>query len=188
LAARLPPALRARHKRYRTISSSDVSFSRRAARAATAPTEKGRSGRSWPAEIWPKTLPSKAQTDQPSENPPPKQSTTDGEGGAGTHRPLPYQFGWQATVITQSLFPFHNPYIGPNSFRPRAQTEVTDTYTLFLGTRLTRNSEVYLNPEWALGQGVGGGAGLGGYTNGDLIGPAGLRTDPYIARLLPVHE
>src|SRR5205085_1262879 len=129
-------------------------------------------------------LPCTAQTDQSSEIPPPKQSTADEEGGAGTHRPLPYQFGWQATVIPQSLFPFHSPYSGPKSFQSRAQTEVTDTYTLFLGTRISRHSEIYLNPEWARGQGVGGGAGLGGYPNGDLIGPSGLRTYPYIARLM----
>jgi carbohydrate-selective porin OprB len=99
---------------------------------------------------------------------------------------LPYQFGWQATVIPQSLFPFHSPYAGPNSFKSRGETEVTTTATLFLGARLTRSSEIYLNPEWALGQGIGGGVGLGGYPNADLIGTSGLRTSPYIARLL-VH-
>jgi hypothetical protein len=131
-------------------------------------------------------LPSVAQTPQPSEDQPAQQSTPGIQESAGTHRPLPYQFGWQATVIPQSLFPFHSPYAGPNSFKSRAETEVTETATLFLGARLTGSSDIYLNPEWALGQGVGGGAGLGGYPNADLIGTSGLRTYPYIARLL-VH-
>jgi hypothetical protein len=127
-----------------------------------------------------------AQTTQPSGDQPADQTTSGIQESAGTHRPLPYQFGWQATVIPQSLFPFHSPYAGPNSFKSRRQVEVTGTATLFLGARLTGNSEIYLNPEWALGQGIGGGAGLGGYPNADLIGTSGLRTYPYIARLL-VH-
>jgi carbohydrate-selective porin OprB len=56
--------------------------------------------------------------------------------------------------------------------------------TLFLGQTITGNSEVYLNPEWALGRGIGNEVGLSGYTNDDLAGTPGQRSYPYIARLL----
>lgn len=39
-----------------------------------------------------------------------------------------------------------------------------------------------MNPEIALGNGVSSGAGLAGYSNGDLIGQPSLRPEPYIAR------
>jgi hypothetical protein len=84
-------------------------------------------------------LPSMPQTSQPSQAGEAEQNTAGIQEGAGTHRPVPYEFGWQVTVIPQSLFPFHSPYAGPNSFQSRGQTEMTDTCTLFLGTRITRS-------------------------------------------------
>jgi hypothetical protein len=57
-------------------------------------------------------LPSTAQTSQPSEDEPADQSTPGIQESAGTHRPLPYEFGWQATLIRQRLLPFHSPYAG----------------------------------------------------------------------------
>src|SRR5712692_2403921 len=66
-------------------------------------------------------LPSKAQTDPTPAETPPQQTTTGGRESAGTQRPLPYQFGWQATVITQGLIPFHSPYAGLNSFKRRGE-------------------------------------------------------------------
>jgi high affinity Mn2+ porin len=119
-----------------------------------------------------------AQTDQP-----PEAKNNAAEERAGRQPPPPYQFNWQATLIVQSLFPFHSPYAGPNSLRSRREAQVTETDTLFLGARITRHSEIYLNPEWALGQGISGGLGLGSYSNADLIGPSSLRIYPYIARL-----
>lgn len=104
-------------------------------------------------------------------------------------RPLPqispearYDYQGEATFILQHLFPFRSPYAGPNSFRSRDETEITDTYTLYLGARLVRNLEVYVNPEIAWGNGLSGGTGLAGYTNGDLIGQNSLRPYPYLAR------
>src|SRR2546425_4308169 len=125
---------------------------------------------------WVYGLPARAQTSPPSEGQPPDKNPPGIQESAGTHRPLPYQFGWQATVLPQSLFPFHSPYVGTNSFKSRGEIQVTETATLFLGTRLTGNSEIYLNPEWALGQGVCGGAGQGGYPNGDPTAPSGVRS------------
>jgi len=82
----------------------------------------------------------------------------------------------------QSLRAFRSPYEGPSSFRSRNETELSHSYTLFLGARLTRSVEVYLNPELALGNGVGGVTGLAGYPNGDLTGQPSLPYRPYLAR------
>lgn len=93
-----------------------------------------------------------------------------------------YQMGGQATFTLQNLIPFHNPYEGPNSLPSRGEAELTHTYTLFLGARFTKNVEIYLNPEVALGNGLNGGTGLAGYPNGEVIGQGGVPTNPYLAR------
>lgn len=104
-------------------------------------------------------------------------------------KPLPalspdarYDYQGEATFILQHLVRFHSPYEGAGSLRSRDETELSHTYTLFLGARVVKNVEVYVNPELALGNGVSRGLGLAGYTDGDLIGQPSLRPEPYIAR------
>lgn len=104
-------------------------------------------------------------------------------------KPLPqispearYDYQGEATFILQHLFKFRSPYEGPNSLRSRDETELSDTYTLYLGARLIRNLEVYINPEIAWGNGISYGTGLAGYPNGDIIGQSTLRPYPYLAR------
>jgi len=94
-----------------------------------------------------------------------------------------YAFQGEVTFTLQHLFAFPSPYSGPNSLLSRNETELTNTYTLYLGARPTPQLEVYVNPELALGHGVSNGLGLAGYSNGDLIGQPSLPHDPYLARL-----
>ncbi|MCW3099639.1 MAG: porin [Chthonomonadaceae bacterium] len=93
-----------------------------------------------------------------------------------------YAFQGEATFILQHLFAFPSRYSGPNSLISRQETELSHTYTLYLGARPTPRLEVYVNPELALGNGVSAGGGLAGYSNGDLIGQPNLRPEPYLAR------
>jgi high affinity Mn2+ porin len=93
-----------------------------------------------------------------------------------------FAFAGETTFILQHLFAFPSPYVGPNSLLSRNETELTHTYTLYLGVRPTPRLEIYVNPEWALGNGISNGSGLAGYSNGDLIGQNSLRPEPYIAR------
>lgn len=93
-----------------------------------------------------------------------------------------YAIAGEMTDNVQHLFVFQSPYSGPNSLRARDETEITHTYTLYLGARPIPRVEVYLDPEIALGNGVSSGSGLAGYSNGDLIGQPSLRPDPYVAR------
>jgi high affinity Mn2+ porin len=130
-----------------------------------------------------------AQTPSPQAPQNQPQSAPDQDQNADKSKPLPqvspearYDFQSEITFILQHLFPFHSPYAGPDSLRSRSETELTDTYTLYLGARLSPEVEVYVNPELAWGNGIGEGDGLAGYTNGDLIGQGSLRPEPYLAR------
>lgn len=104
-------------------------------------------------------------------------------------KPLPkispearYDTQGEITVIPQTVFRFHSPYEGAGSLQSRSETAATETATAYLGARLTRRLEVYIDPEAALGNGLSGGRGLAGITNGDLIGQQSLRPYPYLAR------
>jgi len=88
----------------------------------------------------------------------------------------------EATFILQSVGRFHSPYEGENSLRGRHETELSHTYTYYLGMRVVQNLEVYVNPELAWGNGIGEGMGLSAGSNGDLIGQGELRPEPYLAR------
>jgi len=108
---------------------------------------------------------------------------------APTAKPLPqlspearYDYQGEATFIPQHLFAFHSPYAGPLSLPANSETRLSQSYTLYLGARLKRNVEVYVNPELAIGNGIGQISGLAGYANGDIIGQPFLSHHPYPAR------
>jgi hypothetical protein len=92
-----------------------------------------------------------------------------------------YEIGYQFTYIGQSLYRFRSPYQGPNSLRSHDEFEETNSQTVYLGVRPTRRLELYLNPEWSRGKGVGGAIGLAGYTSGEVI-RAGIKEEIVLAR------
>ena len=114
--------------------------------------------------------PSQAQTPPPDSAPKPTENTE-------------YTFKAQATFIEQHLFPFHSPYSGPNSLISKNESELSQTYTFFLGKRIDRRLELYLDPEEARGTGVSNTVGLAGYPNGEVV-RVGAASDesPYLAR------
>jgi hypothetical protein len=97
---------------------------------------------------------------------------------------VPQVLGAQANVIAQSLRPFTSAYEGANSLQSTGDGQISDTFGLYLGKRVTRRLEVYLDVEMARGGGVGRTVGLAGITNGDVIrqGSADLGQGPYVAR------
>ncbi|HLK14169.1 MAG TPA: carbohydrate porin [Fimbriimonadaceae bacterium] len=100
---------------------------------------------------------------------------------------IPYAVNGQLTYISQNLAPFHSPYSGRLSLPSRRETEWTQTYTTYLGIRPARGLELYVDPEWSLGNGVGNGAGVAAYPNGDVLrvppaGGTGASPVPYFAR------
>jgi len=90
--------------------------------------------------------------------------------------------GFQATGNAQHVFPFRSPYAGVQSFLSRSETEATDTYTIYVGTRLNNRLEAYVDPEISKGHGLSTGFGLGGFTNGDVVRTPTLDQNPYLAR------
>ena len=135
-----------------------------------------------------------ASSASPNGDTAPAQAISDTAAAQAMQTPLPnkvrgqvpvtakYAIAGEITYILQRVFAFRSPYSGPASLRSRNETELTHTYTLYLGARPTPRLEVYLNPELALGNGVSVGEGLAGFSNGDLIGQPTLRPEPYIAR------
>lgn len=90
--------------------------------------------------------------------------------------------GFQATAIQQVLMPFKSHYSGANSLQSISQGRLSDTYTLYLGARLSKQFQVFVNPEMARGGGIGEALGLAGFTNGDVIRNPSLGQGPYIGR------
>jgi len=72
----------------------------------------------------------------------------------------------QTTFVQQYAFPFHAPYRGQNSLEPGAGRETWDA-TFYLGWRLWRGAEFWINPEIDQGFGLSGTLGVAGFTSGE---------------------
>ena len=133
-----------------------------------------------------------AFTMEPLEVPPLKLPAWLGEILGGTPEPqgarlpgwFPRLLGAQATAIDQWVLPFRSPYRDANSFKANGDDEITQTYGVYLGSRLTTSLQLYLDVEMFKGAAISNATGLGGLTNGDVVrqGAVNLSTDPYIAR------
>ncbi|HLK57001.1 MAG TPA: hypothetical protein VKU00_10570, partial [Chthonomonadaceae bacterium] len=75
----------------------------------------------------------------------------------------------QATRIDQLLFPYRSPYEGPNSLCSRSGNEKSDTYTQYLGVRLTRGLGAFVTPARARGNGLSEALGLAGFIHGHVM-------------------
>ena len=95
-------------------------------------------------------------------------------GGAGTP-----SFAWyaQATYVEQETDRFRAPYAGANSLVPDQGRQTADL-TLYLGVRLARDTELWINPELDQGFGLADTLGLAGFASGEAykIG----RAQPYL--------
>jgi len=129
------------------------------------------------------STPIRAQAGQTPSTASSDTSTTSGF-HTGQQSGLPYELGFQATLIDQNLFKFRSGYQGVNSLPSRNENEKSDTYTLYAGVRPMRGIELYVNPEMARGNGIGQALGLAGYTNGDVIRNPSLGMEPYLARYM----
>ena len=143
-----------------------------------------------------RTLPAparpEASTTEPQEVPPLKVAAWLGEIMGETPEPevarlpgwFPRFLGAQATAIDQWVLPFRSPYRDANSFKANGDDAITDTYGLYLGSRLTTTLHLYLDLEMFKGEAIGQATGLGGLTNGDVVrqGAVNLSKDPYVAR------
>lgn len=90
---------------------------------------------------------------------------------------------FQATVVNQSKYRFNVHYSGTNSLSNEYENTTSITSTLFLGTRLWKNSCVFLNPEIAGGSGLSSALGIADATNGETFRVGDSAPKIYLARL-----
>ncbi len=73
----------------------------------------------------------------------------------------------QSTFVVQFHPAFHSPYRGPNSLDPGSRGDETFDATLFLGARLWKGGEVWLEPEVDQGFGLSGTFGIADFPSGE---------------------
>jgi high affinity Mn2+ porin len=107
-------------------------------------------------------------------------------GDNGEEGPPPrFDWGVQATVITETAPSFRSPYAGPRSFANEgsAQWSTTITTTGYTGLTLWKGAWASVQPEYSGGMGVGTGQGIGAYVNQDAVkAGSSVAQHPYIAR------
>lgn len=95
---------------------------------------------------------------------------------------------FQATSIGQYHGSFHSRYEGVNSLANYTERDASLTATLFLGFRITKNTQFYFDPEIAGGRGFSAVTGIANFPNGELPRVASATPKPYIARLYVTHD
>jgi len=96
---------------------------------------------------------------------------------------VPIVVGAQYTGIVQHLAPFDAAYSGPLSLTDQGDTQRSHTFGVYFGMQMPAHLQVYLDVEMFKGDGIGGGTGLGGLTDGDVVrAGTGLPKTPYVAR------
>ena len=95
----------------------------------------------------------------------------------------PWSLHGQVTTVIQGHGAFPSPYAGANSLESRKETRTSFTTTLFLGRRLWKGAEFYLNPEAAAGQGISQVMGLAGAPNGKTYRVGSSKLKVALARL-----
>src|SRR5258708_6788557 len=99
-----------------------------------------------------------------------------------TDPPERWNIFYQATSIGDYHGSFRALYSGPFSLQNQSERDVSLTTTLFLGFRLGRNTQVYVDPEIAGGRGFSGVDGIANAPNGELPRVASATPKPYLAR------
>jgi high affinity Mn2+ porin len=104
--------------------------------------------------------------------------------------PSRFDWGFQATVITQTAPSFRSAYEGPRSFANEgsARWSTTITTTTYTGLTLWRGAWASVQPEYSGGGGPGGGQGIAAYVNQDAVkAGSSVAQHPYIARAF-IHQ
>jgi high affinity Mn2+ porin len=96
-----------------------------------------------------------------------------------------WDWGVEATAISQTAPSFDAPYEGPHSFLNEGSQSAHTTFvtTVFLAARLWPGAWVSVQPEFSSGSGVGGGQGVAAFPNQDVLRIPSLGAKPYFARV-----
>ena len=91
---------------------------------------------------------------------------------------------FQLTTVTQAHPKFDAAYSGQNSLSPDSEHETTVTSTLYLGARLWKEAELYVNPELSGGSGLSKAFGIAGFPNGESFRVGSPEPHIYVARAM----
>ena len=94
-----------------------------------------------------------------------------------------WQLKGQATYVGQKSKNFRSAYSDKNSLNADGESAYTFTSTAFLGARLWKGAEAYLNIEAGQGDAMSGLTGLGGFSNGEATRVSGNTIKAYRQRL-----
>jgi high affinity Mn2+ porin len=108
------------------------------------------------------SLPVEAAAAEPAE-----VASSAGQSGGRDESQQAWAVFGQLTNVTQRNNVFRSPYAGANSLDPKGGTEETTDATLYLGHRLWRGAEFWINPEIDQGFGLSGTLGAGGFPSGE---------------------
>jgi high affinity Mn2+ porin len=86
--------------------------------------------------------------------------------------------------VTQAHPSFDAPYSGKNSLNSDSEHESTITSTLYLGARLWKGAEFYVNPELSGGSGLSRALGIAGFPNGESFRVGDAQPRIYLARVM----
>ena len=106
----------------------------------------------------------------------PEETVAAGESRADLH--------FQLTTVTQSHPSFHAAYSGEHSLSPDSERETTVTSTLYVGARIWKGAELYVNPELSGGSGLSRAFGVAGFPNGEAFRVGSPEPHVSVARLM----
>jgi len=95
---------------------------------------------------------------------------------------------FQATSIGDYHGSFPALYSGEHSLQNYRERDASLTSTLYLGFRLPRDTQIYVDPELAGGRGFSGVNGVANAPNGELPRVASAAPKPYLARAYITHD
>ena len=98
-------------------------------------------------------------------------------------QPEKWNLHFQATSIGQYHGGFNSPYADSLSLAGHPEAEASLTSTLYFGWQLTRNTQVYFDPELAGGRGFSGTNGIADFPNGEMPRVETAAPKLYLARL-----
>jgi high affinity Mn2+ porin len=91
---------------------------------------------------------------------------------------------FQFTTVTQAHPRFDAAYSGQNSLNPDSEHETTVTSTLYVGARIWKGAELYVNPELSGGSGLSKAFGIAGFPNGESFRVGSPEPHISVARFL----
>src|SRR5271169_426714 len=80
-----------------------------------------------------------------------------------------WNFHFQQTIVVQYHPDFTAKYSGANSLDTSEPAQTSLTSTFFIGRRLWKNAEAYVNPEISGGSGLSQVTGIAGFPNGETF-------------------